>query len=141
VNFTVRSTISEPSFQDTAGSGSMIKRLSFYVAGYPQWEGFADPSIESAIETLEIMRDNETLKAIEEGLQDIKNGRVIKFEDFLKNMGMKYHLILSHKFDKEFFRLEIIASVTDLAPVEMDLHIEKLFCCVAGAERMWMEDK
>jgi predicted transcriptional regulator len=28
------------------------------------------------------MNDNETLKAIEEGLQDIKNGRVIKFEDF-----------------------------------------------------------
>ena len=43
-----------------------------------------DTEIESAIETLEIMNDNETLKAIEEGLQDIKNGRVIKFEDFLK---------------------------------------------------------
>jgi predicted transcriptional regulator len=45
------------------------------------------PEIESAIETLEIMNDNETLKAIEEGLQDIKNGRVIKFEDFLKKHG------------------------------------------------------
>jgi len=33
------------------------------------------------------MNDNETLKAIEEGLQDIKNGRVIKFEDFLKKHG------------------------------------------------------
>jgi predicted transcriptional regulator len=43
-----------------------------------------DTEIESAIETLEIMSNNETLKAIEEGLQDIKNGRVIKFEDFLK---------------------------------------------------------
>jgi predicted transcriptional regulator len=46
-----------------------------------------DTEIESAIETLEIMNDNETLKAIEEGLQDIKNGRVIKFEEFLKKHG------------------------------------------------------
>ncbi|MCX9081471.1 MAG: hypothetical protein OIN83_04675 [Candidatus Methanoperedens sp.] len=43
-----------------------------------------DTEIESAIETLEIMSDTQTLKAIEEGLQDIKNGRVIKFEEFLK---------------------------------------------------------
>ena len=40
--------------------------------------------IESAIETLEILNDSETLKAIEEGVQDIKAGRVIRFEDFLK---------------------------------------------------------
>jgi len=33
------------------------------------------------------MNDNETLIAIEEGLQNIKNGRVIKFEDFLKKHG------------------------------------------------------
>jgi len=46
-----------------------------------------DSEIESAIETLEIMSDTETLKAIEDGLQDIKNGRVIKFEDFLKKNG------------------------------------------------------
>ena len=46
-----------------------------------------DTEIESAIETLEIMSDTETLKAIEEGLQDIKNGRVIKFEGFLKKHG------------------------------------------------------
>jgi len=46
-----------------------------------------DFEIESAIETLEILRDNETLKAIEEGLQDIKAGRVIRFEDFLKKHG------------------------------------------------------
>ncbi|MCZ7402836.1 MAG: hypothetical protein O8C61_11505 [Candidatus Methanoperedens sp.] len=52
-----------------------------------------DTEIESAIETLEIMNDNETLKAIEEGLQDIKNGRVIKFEDFLKKHGYE---ILHH---------------------------------------------
>ena len=46
-----------------------------------------DNEIESTIETLEILSDSETLKAIEEGLQDIKNGRVIKFEDFLKKYG------------------------------------------------------
>lgn len=46
-----------------------------------------DGEIESAIETLEILNDSETLKAIEEGLQDIKAGRVIGFEDFLKKHG------------------------------------------------------
>lgn len=46
-----------------------------------------DGEIESAIETLEILSDSETLKAIEEGLQDIKAGRVIGFEDFLKKHG------------------------------------------------------
>ena len=46
-----------------------------------------DGEIESAIDTLEIMSDSETLKAIEEGLADIKAGRVIGFEDFLKKHG------------------------------------------------------
>ena len=46
-----------------------------------------DDEIESAIETLELLNDSETLKAIEEGLQDIKAGRVIRFEDFLKKHG------------------------------------------------------
>ena len=46
-----------------------------------------DYEIVSAIDTLEIMGDSETLKAIEEGLQDIKAGRVISFEDFLKKHG------------------------------------------------------
>lgn len=46
-----------------------------------------DVEIESAIETLEILSDSETLRAIEEGLQDIKAGRVIRFEDFLKKHG------------------------------------------------------
>ncbi len=66
-----------------------------------------DVEIESAIETLEILSDSETLKAIEEGLQDIKAGRVIRFEDFLKkNTSMKYNLLISHKFDRDFSRLE-----------------------------------
>jgi predicted transcriptional regulator len=46
-----------------------------------------DGEIESAIETLEILSESETLKAIEEGLQDIKAGRVVRFEDFLKKHG------------------------------------------------------
>ncbi len=46
-----------------------------------------DNEIESSIETLEILSDSETLKAIEEGLEDIKAGRVISFEDFLKKHG------------------------------------------------------
>lgn len=46
-----------------------------------------DCEIVSAIDTLEIMSDSETLKAIEEGLQDIKACGVISFEDFLKKHG------------------------------------------------------
>lgn len=46
-----------------------------------------DGEIESAIETLEILNDSQTLKAIEEGLHDIKAGKVIGFEDFLKKHG------------------------------------------------------
>ncbi len=46
-----------------------------------------DGEIESAIETLEILSDSETLKAIEEGVQEIKAGKVIRFEDFLKKYG------------------------------------------------------
>ena len=40
--------------------------------------------IESIIETLEIMSDEETMKDIEEGLKDIEKGDVISFDDFLK---------------------------------------------------------
>lgn len=46
-----------------------------------------EKEILSAIETLEILNDEETLKGIEEGLQDIKNGKVIGFEDFLRKHG------------------------------------------------------
>ena len=40
--------------------------------------------IESVIETLEIMSDEETIKGIEEGLKDIEEGNVISFDEFLK---------------------------------------------------------
>ncbi len=46
-----------------------------------------DTEIESAIETLEILSDKEILEEIKEGLQDIKNGKVIGFEDFLRKHG------------------------------------------------------
>ena len=46
-----------------------------------------DGEIESAIDTLEIMSDPETLNNIEEGLRDIKKGRLITFEDFLSKHG------------------------------------------------------
>ncbi|MDI6859781.1 MAG: hypothetical protein QMC85_04730 [Methanocellales archaeon] len=48
-----------------------------------------DKKIESAIETLEILSDKDTLEGIEEGLRDIKEGDVISFEDFLKKHGYK----------------------------------------------------
>ena len=43
--------------------------------------------IESAIETLEIMSNPESLKGIEEGLQDIKEGRTSTFDEFLSKHG------------------------------------------------------
>ena len=43
--------------------------------------------IESAIDTLEIMSDPETLNDIKEGLQDIKEGRILSFEEFLSKHG------------------------------------------------------
>jgi len=46
-----------------------------------------DDEVEGAIETLEIMSDRPTLKAIEKGLQDIKAGNVVSCEDFLKKHG------------------------------------------------------
>jgi hypothetical protein len=46
-----------------------------------------DDEIESAIHTLEVMSDPETLKNIEEGLNDIKEGRIIPFEEFLIKHG------------------------------------------------------
>ena len=46
-----------------------------------------DDKIESAIDTLEVMSDPETLKNIEEGLNDIKEGRIITFEEFLIKHG------------------------------------------------------
>ncbi|MBE0524092.1 MAG: hypothetical protein IBX40_07155 [Methanosarcinales archaeon] len=46
-----------------------------------------DDEIESAIDTLEVMSDPETLKNIEEGLNDIKEGRIITFEEFLIKHG------------------------------------------------------
>lgn len=43
--------------------------------------------MESANATNEILCDRDTLEAIEEGLQDIKNGKAIRFEDFLRKHG------------------------------------------------------
>ena len=43
--------------------------------------------MESANETNEILSDRETLEAIEEGLQDIKNGNAFRFENFLRKHG------------------------------------------------------
>jgi Fe-S oxidoreductase len=36
---------------------------------------------------------------------------------------------------------EVIASVTGVAPTEMERRYDKSFCCGAGGGRMWMEEK
>ena len=46
-----------------------------------------DDEIESAIETIDVMSNPESLKGIEEGLQDIKEGRTYTFDDFVKKHG------------------------------------------------------
>ena len=45
--------------------------------------------MESVIETLEIMGDEEAIKSIEEGLKDVEEGNIISFDDFLKKHGYK----------------------------------------------------
>lgn len=47
------------------------------------WKGKS----ETDVDTLEILSDKEMLKDIKEGLQDIKNGKAIGFEDFLRKHG------------------------------------------------------
>ena len=46
-----------------------------------------DDEIESAIETLEIMADPQTLKDIEDGLQDINEGHMSTLDEFLTKHG------------------------------------------------------
>ncbi len=43
--------------------------------------------IGSALETLEIQSEDETLQSIERGLEDIKKSRVRSFDSFLKKHG------------------------------------------------------
>jgi len=57
--------------------------------------GRIDDEVEGAIETLEILGDETTLKSIEEGLKDIKAGDVITFEDFLESTDIDESCILS----------------------------------------------
>ncbi|MEM3402089.1 MAG: hypothetical protein QW179_01245 [Candidatus Hadarchaeales archaeon] len=45
--------------------------------------------VDGAVETLEILADEETLKAIEEGLNDIRAGNLLSFEEFLKKHGYR----------------------------------------------------
>ena len=47
----------------------------------------SDDEIESSIETLEIRYNPESLKGIEEELQDIKEGRTSTFDEFLSKHG------------------------------------------------------
>ena len=46
-------------------------------------------SISSALETLEILADKESLESIERGIEDVKKGRVMAFEDFLKKHALE----------------------------------------------------
>jgi len=48
-----------------------------------------DEEIEAAIETIEVLSDEELLRSIEEGLEDIKRGDVLSLEEFLEKHEYK----------------------------------------------------
>jgi hypothetical protein len=45
--------------------------------------------IDSFIETLEILKDEELLKDIEEAIKDVEEGNVISFDDLVKELGIE----------------------------------------------------
>jgi len=44
-------------------------------------------TLEALLETMEIQQDEETMKAFREGVEDIKAGRVVPWEDVMKELG------------------------------------------------------
>lgn len=48
--------------------------------------------IDSFIETLEILKDEELLRDIEEAKKDIEEGNVISFDDLMKELGLEDEL-------------------------------------------------
>ncbi len=48
--------------------------------------------LEEILETLEIVSDRQTLKALEEGLRDMKAGRVRSYADFAKELHRSHEL-------------------------------------------------
>ncbi|RMF89085.1 MAG: hypothetical protein D6733_07120 [Methanobacteriota archaeon] len=47
-----------------------------------------EKEIGSALETIEVQSDRETLESIERGLADIREGRARSFDSFLKAQGL-----------------------------------------------------
>jgi hypothetical protein len=45
--------------------------------------------IDSFIETLEILEDEELVKDIEEAIEDVEKGNVISFDDLVKELGLE----------------------------------------------------
>ena len=45
--------------------------------------------IDSFIETLEILEDEELVKDIEEAIEDVEEGNVISFDDLVKELGLE----------------------------------------------------
>ena len=56
--------------------------------------------IDSIIETLEILEDEETLESVRKGMEDIEEGNIISLDELI-DMGckMKYELVFSREFD------------------------------------------
>ena len=48
--------------------------------------------IDSFIETLEILEDEELLRDITEGMKDIEEGNVISFDDLVRELGLEDEL-------------------------------------------------
>jgi len=45
--------------------------------------------IDSLIETIEVMADDELLREIEEALEDVKKGRLMSWDEFLKTLKIE----------------------------------------------------
>jgi len=45
--------------------------------------------IDSLIETVEVMADDELLREIEEALEDVKRGRLMSWDEFLKTLEIE----------------------------------------------------
>lgn len=64
------------------------RQITITVDGEPKVTMLSYDDYEGLIETLEIMSDPEAVKGIKEGLDDLKHGRMRKWEDVKKELNL-----------------------------------------------------
>ena len=63
-------------------------RTTITVKGQPKVVLLSSQELDSLEETLEILSDKKLMKDIRQGEEDIKNGKGIPLEDFIKELGL-----------------------------------------------------